>query len=80
MSFQCPADELILDGQPCANEQSYCYKGLCNTYDNQCQTIWGTGAVKADQKCFEHFNSAGSFSGHCGWDPATGKFIKCQKE
>lgn len=57
---QCPQDVYKENGNPCANNASYCYNGDCPTLDDQCDRIWGYGGIAADKECFEQFNSKGS--------------------
>jgi hypothetical protein len=34
-----------------------------------------TGAAGADDNCYEKFNVAGNFDGHCGWNPDLRQFF-----
>lgn len=77
---QCPADNSVRDGEPCANNSGYCYSGYCPTTSQQCQSIWGEEATGGDYRCFDQFNPTGNFNGHCGRDNVTGRFAKCQPE
>lgn len=36
-SSECPEDLYLQDSSPCNNKQSYCFSGVCKTYDDQCQ-------------------------------------------
>ncbi|ELU17803.1 hypothetical protein CAPTEDRAFT_221935 [Capitella teleta] len=76
----CPENALFQDGQPCRDGESYCYRGLCHTYTDQCQNIWGAGSLSSDDHCFETFNPAGRFNGHCGLNFTTEEFIKCSAD
>ncbi|XP_014786167.1 disintegrin and metalloproteinase domain-containing protein unc-71 isoform X2 [Octopus bimaculoides] len=76
----CPADNSLRDGEPCANNTGYCYKGKCPTKEKQCQAIWGQNATGGDYRCFDQFNPTGNFNGHCGRDSLTGRFAKCEPE
>ncbi|XP_020279213.1 disintegrin and metalloproteinase domain-containing protein 11 isoform X2 [Pseudomyrmex gracilis] len=76
---QCPPDVHKKNGNPCSNNASHCFNGICPALDLQCEQVWGYGGIAADQKCFEQFNSKGSINGHCGTD-ASGHFIKCEAE
>ncbi|XP_006564731.1 disintegrin and metalloproteinase domain-containing protein 11 isoform X20 [Apis mellifera] len=76
---QCPTDVYKKNGNPCSNNDGYCYNGVCPALNLQCEQIWGYGGVAADQQCFEQFNSKGSLSGHCGTD-SSGHYIKCELE
>lgn len=77
-SGECPMDIYLKNGYPCG-ENGYCFNGICPTLAIQCKQIWGNGGVAADVQCFEHFNSKGSVSGHCGYD-GPDKFKKCSAE
>lgn len=79
-SGECPANVLVQDGHICGNGESFCYKGNCNPYLTQCKSIWGEGAVGADDNCYEMFNMVGRFNGHCGHNASTGKYLKCSVE
>ncbi|XP_011306245.1 disintegrin and metalloproteinase domain-containing protein 9 isoform X7 [Fopius arisanus] len=74
---QCPVDLYKKNGKPCANNQSFCFGGLCPDLNVQCTQVWGENGKAADMQCFEEFNSKGSINGHCGTDPA-GHFVKCE--
>ena len=34
---------LVQDGQQCAGGLGFCYHGVCQTYAEQCQALWGPG-------------------------------------
>ncbi|XP_056008473.1 disintegrin and metalloproteinase domain-containing protein unc-71-like isoform X2 [Ostrea edulis] len=79
-SGECPVNNYIADGYPCANNTGYCISGVCPTLREQCQYIWGRESAGADLQCFEKFNPTGNFNGHCGRNEETGWFSKCQPE
>lgn len=62
----CPSDFYLMDGLPCASKTAYCYEGRCQTLDYQCKQLFGSGATKADDKCFSYVNSLGNDFGNCG--------------
>ncbi|CAK6953103.1 disintegrin and metalloproteinase domain-containing protein 12 [Scomber scombrus] len=72
----CPANVYLHDGHACHNVDGYCYNGICQTHEQQCITLWGTGAKPAPGICFQRVNSAGDPYGNCGKD-SKGSFAKC---
>ncbi|XP_033231611.1 disintegrin and metalloproteinase domain-containing protein 19 isoform X2 [Belonocnema kinseyi] len=76
---QCPPDVYKKNGNPCYNNNGYCFNGFCPALDMQCEQVWGYGGVAADKQCFEQFNSKGSINGHCGTD-SSGHYVKCEPE
>ncbi|XP_049906657.1 disintegrin and metalloproteinase domain-containing protein 9 isoform X1 [Epinephelus moara] len=66
-SSLCQSDVFIQNGQPCRNQQAYCYNGKCQHYDGQCQTIFGPKAKAAPEICFKDVNSKGDRFGNCGY-------------
>lgn len=40
-SSHCPTNFYKMDGTPCEGGQAYCYNGMCLTYQEQCQQLWG---------------------------------------
>ncbi|KAJ8264449.1 hypothetical protein GJAV_G00149290 [Gymnothorax javanicus] len=74
----CPEDYHIMDGIPCANNAAYCYDGRCQTYDFQCQHLFGKSAKKAADVCYTVVNTEGTRFGNCGGQ--AGKFIRCAIE
>ncbi|XP_078321722.1 disintegrin and metalloproteinase domain-containing protein unc-71-like isoform X2 [Crassostrea virginica] len=79
-SGECPVNNYVADGYPCANNTGYCISGICPTLREQCQYIWGEESRGADIQCFEKFNPTGNFNGHCGRNEETGWFSKCLPE
>uniref|UniRef100_A0A3B5AU62 ADAM metallopeptidase domain 9 n=1 Tax=Stegastes partitus TaxID=144197 RepID=A0A3B5AU62_9TELE len=63
----CQSDVFIQNGQPCRNQQAYCYNGKCQHYDGQCQAIFGSKAKAAPEICFKNVNSKGDRFGNCGY-------------
>ncbi|XP_026543970.1 disintegrin and metalloproteinase domain-containing protein 9 [Notechis scutatus] len=37
----CPQDVTIQNGHPCHQDKAYCYDGVCQDYELQCQNIFG---------------------------------------
>lgn len=72
----CPSDFYIMDGLPCENNAAYCYEGRCQTFDYQCNHLFGKGATKAADICFQNANTNGNLFGNCGLT-SSGTFIKC---
>ncbi|XP_049730173.1 disintegrin and metalloproteinase domain-containing protein 19 isoform X2 [Elephas maximus indicus] len=75
-SPHCPTNFYQMDGTPCEGGQAYCYNGMCLTYQEQCQQLWGPGAQPAPDLCFEKVNVAGDTFGNCGKD-MNGEHKKC---
>lgn len=71
----CPDDVYIMNGYPCNNMKAYCYYGVCQSYDSQCEAIYGKGARKAPDLCFEKANIKGDRFGNCGM--RGGAYKKC---
>ncbi|KAI1886960.1 hypothetical protein AGOR_G00201140 [Albula goreensis] len=74
----CPEDYYIMDGHPCANNSAYCFQGRCQTYDYQCQQLFGKTAKKAADVCFKEINSRGDKFGNCGGQAPN--WVKCKLE
>ncbi|CAI5649117.1 unnamed protein product [Oreochromis niloticus] len=64
------------NGQPCRNQEAYCYNGKCQHYDSQCQAIFGDKAKAAPELCFKEVNSKGDRFGNCGY--LNNGFKKCE--
>ncbi|KAL7990547.1 hypothetical protein Chor_013977 [Crotalus horridus] len=43
--YDCPEDVYVMDGYPCNNMKDYCYSGICENYDSQCESLFGKGMV-----------------------------------
>uniref|UniRef100_A0A8C3ULR8 ADAM metallopeptidase domain 9 n=1 Tax=Catharus ustulatus TaxID=91951 RepID=A0A8C3ULR8_CATUS len=71
----CPDDVYIMNGHPCSNSKAYCYYGVCQSFDSQCESIYGKGARKAPDICFEKANIKGDRFGNCGMKG--GVYKKC---
>uniref|UniRef100_U3JQP2 ADAM metallopeptidase domain 9 n=1 Tax=Ficedula albicollis TaxID=59894 RepID=U3JQP2_FICAL len=71
----CPDDVYIMNGHPCSNSKAYCYYGVCQSFDSQCESIYGKGARKAPDICFEKANIKGDRFGNCGMKG--GMYKKC---
>ncbi|XDV44868.1 hypothetical protein PO909_013086 [Leuciscus waleckii] len=63
----CPSDFYIMDGTPCASNTAFCFEGRCQTFEYQCKQLFGSGATKADDKCFSYANINGNVFGNCGY-------------
>ncbi|XP_068931954.1 disintegrin and metalloproteinase domain-containing protein 9 [Petaurus breviceps papuanus] len=63
----CQLDVYIQNGHPCQNNKAYCYNGMCQFYDAQCQVIFGSKAKAAPEDCFIEVNSKGDRFGNCGY-------------
>ncbi|NWZ09937.1 ADAM9 protein, partial [Agelaius phoeniceus] len=49
----CPDDVYIMNGHPCSNSKAYCYYGVCQSFDSQCESIYGKGRVGICSKKLE---------------------------
>lgn len=67
------------NGEECKAGAGYCFGGRCETPDEQCEFVWGFGATKADDACFE-YNLQGMQNGNCGEDFNGAGYIKCTRE
>ncbi|KAM9394176.1 disintegrin and metalloproteinase domain-containing protein 9-like [Pholidichthys leucotaenia] len=63
----CQSDVFAQNGQPCRQNQSFCYNGKCQHYDGQCRDIFGPSARAAPEICFKDINSKGDRFGNCGF-------------
>nr|ACS74986.1 snake venom metalloprotease [Philodryas olfersii] len=63
-SAECPADQFQRNGQPCLNNQGYCYNGKCPSMINQCIDLLGPGATVSPDVCFQH-NRGGIDYSYC---------------
>ncbi|XP_038167606.1 disintegrin and metalloproteinase domain-containing protein 15 isoform X2 [Arvicola amphibius] len=75
-SSQCPPDLRLGDGEPCASGQAVCMHGLCASYSQQCQSLWGPGAQPATPLCLQTANTRGDAFGSCGRSP-NGSYVPC---
>nr|XP_019603705.1 PREDICTED: disintegrin and metalloproteinase domain-containing protein 9 [Rhinolophus sinicus] len=71
----CQPDVFIQNGYPCQNNKAYCYNGMCQYYDAQCQVIFGSKAKAAPRDCFIDVNSKGDRFGNCGF--SGNEYKKC---
>ncbi|XP_018422159.1 PREDICTED: disintegrin and metalloproteinase domain-containing protein 9 [Nanorana parkeri] len=65
-SPHCQPDVFIQNGNLCQNGQAYCYNGICQYSEAQCQGIFGLKAKAAAPICFREVNSKGDRFGNCG--------------
>nr|XP_033803604.1 disintegrin and metalloproteinase domain-containing protein 9-like isoform X2 [Geotrypetes seraphini] len=77
-SENCRNNTFKQKGTPCNNNNGYCYRGLCQYHDGQCQDIFGSGTKSAEFICYEEANMQGDRFGNCGWEDD--KFIQCNPE
>uniref|UniRef100_M3YCX7 ADAM metallopeptidase domain 9 n=1 Tax=Mustela putorius furo TaxID=9669 RepID=M3YCX7_MUSPF len=83
-SSNCVPDTYASDGMLCSLGTAYCYKGRCQTKDNQCAQVLGEGAQGAPFACFKEINSHIDKSGNCGFKnsqplPCDQKDVLCGK-
>ncbi|NXO55453.1 ADA32 protein, partial [Aramus guarauna] len=65
-SGECAPDLWVMDGHPCSRNTAFCYRGVCQTADKQCQKVFGQGAKNGPLACYEEINSQRDRMGHCG--------------
>nr|QGC85373.1 metalloproteinase [Dispholidus typus] len=80
-SAECPLDVYQRNGQPCQNNEGYCYNGKCPTLTNQCLTLGGADVTVAPDKCFNS-NTRGNNISYCREEnnariPCDPKDVKC---
>uniref|UniRef100_A0A182C5R5 Metalloproteinase n=1 Tax=Phalotris mertensi TaxID=1260334 RepID=A0A182C5R5_9SAUR len=76
-SAECPTDLPQRDGEPCENNQGYCYNGKCPTLTKQCIDFLGTDSTVSPDYCFEN-NTIGDDVGYCRRE--NDKNIPCQPQ
>uniref|UniRef100_A0A8B9P5H5 Uncharacterized protein n=1 Tax=Apteryx owenii TaxID=8824 RepID=A0A8B9P5H5_APTOW len=65
-SGQCTPNFWVMDGHPCNKRSAFCYHGVCQMADKQCQKIFGKGARNGPLACYEEINGQRDRMGHCG--------------
>ncbi|XP_058050818.1 LOW QUALITY PROTEIN: zinc metalloproteinase-disintegrin-like BmMP [Ahaetulla prasina] len=75
-SAECPTDLFLRNGQPCQNNQGYCYNGRCPTLTKQCVAVFGKNTIVGPDSCFDE-NLKGNFYGYC---KRNGVNIRCQQQ
>ena len=60
-SGECPEDDSIVDGTPCASNTGFCNDGRCPLFDQQCQEAWGEsrGLCNCDKIIAREYSFAG---------------------
>lgn len=77
-SAVCPEDVFAVNGGPCDRGLGYCYNGQCPQRPQQCQKMYGPGAVEARSGCYDQ-NTRGTYYAFCK-RIARDQYIPCQKE
>jgi len=77
-SHECPANFYKEDGTPCRNSTAYCFEGGCRAHQEQCERLWGIGAIKAHYVCFTE-NMAGTQWSNCGKN-SLNQYEKCDAQ
>uniref|UniRef100_A0A8K9XFJ9 ADAM metallopeptidase domain 15 n=1 Tax=Oncorhynchus mykiss TaxID=8022 RepID=A0A8K9XFJ9_ONCMY len=72
----CPPNVFLQNGEPCEEGASYCYSGVCASFNTQCQMLWGPNSTRAPSVCFSSVNKQGNKYGNCGQMP-NGTYIPC---
>nr|UMW88249.1 snake venom metalloproteinases P-III [Pseudocerastes urarachnoides] len=76
-SAECPTDVFQRNGQPCKNNNGYCYNGDCPILTNQCISLFGSRVTVAPDACFD-YNLQGTEDYHCRRE--NGRYIKCEPQ
>ncbi|XP_076592836.1 disintegrin and metalloproteinase domain-containing protein 15 isoform X2 [Chaetodon auriga] len=72
----CPPNVFLQNGEPCEDDASFCYGGVCASMQTQCQMLWGPNATAAPAVCFSSVNKQGNKYGNCG-QLTNGSYIPC---
>ncbi|XP_037308930.2 disintegrin and metalloproteinase domain-containing protein 12 isoform X2 [Pungitius pungitius] len=72
----CPPNVFLQNGEPCEDDASYCYEGVCASMLTQCRMLWGPNATTAPPVCFSSVNKQGNKYGNCG-QLSNGSYIPC---
>uniref|UniRef100_A0A673Z3H7 ADAM metallopeptidase domain 15 n=1 Tax=Salmo trutta TaxID=8032 RepID=A0A673Z3H7_SALTR len=75
----CPPNVFRQNGEPCEEASSYCYSGVCASFNTQCQMLWGPNSTRAPPVCFSSVNKQGNKYGNCGQMP-NGTYIPCSNK
>ncbi|KAG7999595.1 Disintegrin and metalloproteinase domain-containing protein 12 [Nibea albiflora] len=72
----CPPNVFLQNGEPCEDDASFCYGGVCASMHTQCQTLWGPNSTSGPAVCFSSVNKQGNKFGNCG-QLTNGSYIPC---
>ncbi|XP_032084637.1 zinc metalloproteinase-disintegrin-like scutiarin [Thamnophis elegans] len=66
-SAECPTDSFKRNGEPCQNNQGYCYNGKCPTMHKQCLVSLNNSpyANVAPDECYNIYNQGRNDFGYC---------------
>uniref|UniRef100_A0A8C6Z9T1 ADA32 protein n=1 Tax=Nothoprocta perdicaria TaxID=30464 RepID=A0A8C6Z9T1_NOTPE len=83
-SGQCTPNFWVMDGHPCNRRSAFCYRGVCQLADKQCQRVFGKGARNGPLACYEEINGRRDRMGHCGsnqsgYQSCAWKDLRCGK-
>ncbi|NWX93753.1 ADA32 protein, partial [Nothoprocta pentlandii] len=83
-SGQCTPNFWVMDGHPCNRRSAFCYRGVCQLADKQCQRVFGKGARNGPMACYEEINGRRDRMGHCGsnqsgYQSCAWKDLRCGK-
>ncbi|XP_029459823.1 disintegrin and metalloproteinase domain-containing protein 9-like isoform X2 [Rhinatrema bivittatum] len=81
---ECKMDLFKQNGYSCKNNKGYCFDGVCQYHDAQCQAVFGAGTKSADDNCYEEANMQTDRFGNCGFEdnaflPCTVPNVMCGK-
>uniref|UniRef100_UPI00398F0AF1 zinc metalloproteinase-disintegrin-like NaMP isoform X2 n=1 Tax=Pristiophorus japonicus TaxID=55135 RepID=UPI00398F0AF1 len=76
----CPKDTFRINGTPCKKDTGFCYNGKCPTHQEQCVSLWGSGAQPGPERCFQR-NTMGDEYNYCTkttrYQPCSPQNIMC---
>ena len=78
-SSDCPKNAHVKDARPCLSGKGSCYGGSCITLENQCQTLWGPNAIKANDLCYALNTKVNDPFANCG-KRTDSEFIACKEK
>ncbi|XP_041065896.1 zinc metalloproteinase-disintegrin-like batroxstatin-1 isoform X2 [Carcharodon carcharias] len=76
-SGDCPKDMFLMNGTPCQGNTGICYNGKCPSHQEQCVSLWGTGAQPGPEYCFRR-NTVGDQYSHC--QKTTNGYEACKRQ
>uniref|UniRef100_A0A8C7AVU1 Disintegrin and metalloproteinase domain-containing protein 18 n=1 Tax=Neovison vison TaxID=452646 RepID=A0A8C7AVU1_NEOVI len=78
-SIFCVPDVKSADLEPCNNKTAYCFKGVCQDPDMQCEKLFGKFAKVSTYLCTQEVNFQADNFGNCGKSSCNFGSILCGK-
>ncbi|XP_059240200.1 A disintegrin and metallopeptidase domain 3-like [Mustela nigripes] len=78
-SVFCVPDVKSADLEPCNNKTAYCFKGVCQDPDMQCEKLFGKFAKVSTYLCTQEVNFQADNFGNCGKSSCNFGSILCGK-